>query len=515
MLQIRNLSMIHKKDLHTMLTDFSLTLNKGDKAAIIGEEGNGKSTLLKWIYDPKLVEGYAQVSGERHFPGESLGYLPQELPEEEKELSLYEFFSQESRFWDCTPGELGRLAGWLGISQEFFYGEQRMETLSGGEKVKAQLARLLLSQPTVLLLDEPSNDLDIETLQWLERLLLQFPDTVLFISHDETLIERTANVVIHLEQLRRKTVSRHLVAKMDYRTYLEERRAAFQNQEQKAKTEQWQERIRQEKLRKIQQRVEQDLRAVSRQDPHGGYLLKKKMKAVKSLERRYEREAGEMTQLPEEESALFVKFDDKIRLPGSKVILDFYLDRLMAPGEGRLLAEQIRLKVRGPEKICIIGKNGAGKTTLFRKIAGELLERKDIKAAYMPQNYQELLELSQTPLEYLTVTGDKEEQTRIRTYLGAMKYTADEMSHPVSELSGGQKAKILLLKMSMSGADVLLLDEPTRNFSPLSNPVIRQVLSDYKGAIISISHDRKYIRQVCSRVYRLTKDGLMQEEIDF
>lgn len=143
------------------------------------------------------------------------------------------------------------------------------------------------------------------------------------------------------------------------------------------------------------------------------------------------------------------------------------------------------------------------------------MERKDIKAAYMPQNYQELLELSQTPLEYLTVTGDKEEQTRIRTYLGAMKYTADEMSHPVSELSGGQKAKILLLKMSMSGADVLLLDEPTRNFSPLSNPVIRQVLSDYKGAIISISHDRKYIRQVCSRVYRLTKDGLMQEEIDF
>ncbi len=515
MLQIRDLSIVHKKDLHTILTDFSLNLNEGDKAVIIGEEGNGKSTLLKWIYDPKLVEEYAQVSGERHFPGERLGYLPQELPEREKELTVYEFFSKESQFWDCSPGELGRMAGWLGISREFFYGEQRMGTLSGGEKVKAQLARLLLSQPTVLLLDEPSNDLDIETLQWLERLLLQFPHMVLFISHDETLIERTANVVIHLEQLRRKTVSRHSVAKVDYRTYLDERKAVFSNQEQQAQTERRQERIRQEKFRKIQQKVEQDLRAVSRQDPHGGYLLKKKMKAVKSLERRYEREAGEMTQLPEEESALFVKFDDKIRLPGSKVILDFYLDRLMAPGEGRLLAEQIRLKVRGPEKICIIGKNGAGKTTLFRKIAGELLERKDIKAAYMPQNYQELLELSQTPLEYLTVTGDKEEQTRIRTYLGAMKYTADEMSHPVSELSGGQKAKILLLKMSMSGADVLLLDEPTRNFSPLSNPVIRQVLSDYKGAIISISHDRKYIRQVCSRVYRLTKDGLMQEEIDF
>ena len=126
----------------------------------------------------------------------------------------------------------------------------------------------------------------------------------------------------------------------------------------------------------------------------------------------------------------------------------------------------------------------------------------------MPQNYEELLDLSKTPVEYLSVTGDKEEITRIRTYLGSMKYTADEMSHPIAELSGGQKAKVLLLKMSMSGADVLILDEPTRNFSPLSGPVIRQVLDAYGGVIISISHDRKYIRQVCHTTYQLTSGGL-------
>lgn len=91
------------------------------------------------------------------------------------------------------------------------------------------------------------------------------------------------------------------------------------------------------------------------------------------------------------------------------------------------------------------------------------------------------------------------------------KYTADEMSHPIRELSGGQKAKVLLLKMSLSGADVLILDEPTRNFSPLSNPVIREVLSSFGGAIISISHDRKYIREVCDKVYRLTPQGLQEE----
>ena len=115
-------------------------------------------------------------------------------------------------------------------------------------------------------------------------------------------------------------------------------------------------------------------------------------------------------------------------------------------------------------------------------------------------------------MEYLAVIGDKEETTRIRTYLGSMKYTADEMSHPIRELSGGQKAKILLLKISMSGADVLILDEPTRNFSPLSRPVIREVLASYGGAIISISHDRKFIAQVCDTVYRLTADGLVKVE---
>ena len=177
-----------------------------------------------------------------------------------------------------------------------------------------------------------------------------------------------------------------------------------------------------------------------------------------------------------------------------------------------VLAKEISLRVKGSEKVCIIGKNGAGKTTLLRQIAQELLLREDIHAAYMPQNYDEMLDMEKTPVEFLCVTGDREEITRIRTYLGSMKYTADEMSHPMAELSGGQKAKVLLLKMSMSGADVLILDEPTRNFSPLSGPVIRGVLAAYGGAVISISHDRKYISQVCDTVYELTPDGLIKQE---
>lgn len=218
-----------------------------------------------------------------------------------------------------------------------------------------------------------------------------------------------------------------------------------------------------------------------------------------------------MTQMPETEEAIFFRFAQGEGIPAGKWVADFHLERLSAGN--RTLAENIQLQVRGPEKVCIVGKNGAGKTTLLRILAKELLARKDIRAAYMPQNYEELLELDRTPVEYLSRTFDREETSRIRTYLGSMKYTADEMDHQIRELSGGQKAKLLLLKMSMEQRNVLILDEPTRNFSPLSGPVIRKLLSTFPGAIISVSHDRKYMEEVCTALYELDGQGLHKVEV--
>lgn len=516
MLQIKRVKLLHKKDYRVILEDFSLVLNAGDKAVIIGEEGNGKSTLLKWIYNPELIEDYIQAEGERICHNESLGYLPQELSAEDREKTVYEFLCEEASFYEQTPKELGALAQSLQLTAEFFYESRQLKTLSGGEKVKVQMARLLMKNPSILLLDEPSNDIDIETLEWLEEFIKKSKQIVLYISHDETLIENTANMVIHIEQIRRKTVSRYTVAKMSYRNYVEERLQKMENQEQQAMNDRRQEKIRQEKFRRIQQSVEHAQNSVSRQEPHIGQLLKKKMKAVKSMEKRFEREREDMTQMPETEEAIFIKFGEHISMPSGKTVVEYTLEKLCVPidedGQERMLSEHIYLQVRGAQKVCIVGQNGVGKTTLLRKIAQDLLQRKDIKAAYMPQNYEDALDMTLTPVEYLSSTGDKEEITRIRTYLGSMKYTADEMSHPIQELSGGQKAKILLLKMSMSGANVLILDEPTRNFSPLSGPVIREVLAAFGGAIISISHDRKYISEVCNCVYRLTDQGLLNVE---
>ena len=195
-------------------------------------------------------------------------------------------------------------------------------------------------------------------------------------------------------------------------------------------------------------------------------------------------------------------------MPAGKTVIEYSLDELRTPDDTKILAKDIFLRVRGPEKICIVGTNGVGKTTLLKKMVKELLARSDIKVQYMPQNYEELLDLDVTPVEFLDETGDKKVRTRIRTYLGSLKYTADEMDHPIRELSGGQKAKVLLLKMSLSDANVLILDEPTRNFSPLSGPVIRKMISLFPGAVISISHDRKYIDEVCTKVYTLTENGL-------
>lgn len=514
MLQIKNLSITHKKDLRTVVQNFSCVLNDGDKAVMIGEEGNGKSTLLKWVYNPELIEEYAEGQGERILNRERLGYLPQELPAEHREKTLYEFFSEESSFFELTPKDLGRLAGEFGLGTEFFYKEQKLGTLSGGEKIKAQMLRLLMAEPTVLLLDEPSNDIDIETLEWLERFILGWPHIVLYISHDETLIARTANMVIHMEQLKRKTESKYTVARVPYEQYIAERKASLERQERLAQNDKREKEIRDEKLRKLEQRVGNRLDNISKVERDSiGRMLKKKMKAVKSMEKRFEREDENMTELPETEEAIFFKLGDKASgVPAGKTVIEYNLRCLETPDGERVLARNIKLLVRGSEKVCFIGKNGAGKTTLLRKMAEELPTRTDIHAEYMPQNYEELLDLSMTPVDFLDTSGDKEERTKIRTYLGSLKYTTDEMAHPIAELSGGQKAKVLLLKMSLSKANVLILDEPTRNFSPLSGGVIRTILAEFPGAILSISHDRKYMEEVCDTIYRLTEEGLVKVE---
>ena len=362
-----------------------------------------------------------------------------------------------------------------------------------------------------MLLDEPSNNLDLETLARLERLILQSEQPVVFISHDEVLLERTANGIIHLEQVKKKQQPRATVAHVGYSQYVARRSDAIEKQEQLALSERRDFDAKMEKYRQIRQCVEHEQNSISRGDPHGGRLLKKKMHTVQAVGKRFEREKENLTERPAFEEAMFLNLDEDISAPAGKIVLDFSLDSLCVGG--RCLARGLSLVVRGGEKLCIIGDNGAGKSTLLRLILQELEKRTDLKVGYMPQNYEDELDMDVSPVEFLAPGGDKESVTRVRTYLGSMKYTHDEMLHSIRGLSGGQKAKLFLLKLKLDRADVLLLDEPTRNFSPLSAPVVRELIARFNGTVISVSHDRRFMQEVCTRVLKLTPSGLKMVEI--
>lgn len=547
MLQVKHLTILHKKDLTTLIEDLTFSLAPGARAAVIGEEGNGKSTLLKLLYDPALVEGYVEWSGEILDTGLRKGYLAQELPPETLALPLWQFCTETPGFAQADPRAQADAARQVGLPAEIFWDERPLGSLSGGERVKLRLALLLLDAPDLLLLDEPSNDLDLATLGWLEQFLQTCPVPVLFISHDEALLTAAANQIIHLERLRRRTAPRATVARMGYEQYARERLEGFAKQEQTARKERAEFDAKLARYRQIRDKVDHQLNTISRQDPHGGRLLKKKMQSVVSTGRRFAREEAELTALPEWEEAIFTAFDpERSAIPAGKTVLRFTQPMLLAGGAGafaaaagpaapaaaadaadretpaapsdtgsapptpppRVLARNIALWVEGPEHIGIVGANGAGKSTLLKQLAAQLLPRADLRAAYMPQDYGDLLLGSATPVELLAPGGSREEITRARTLLGSMKYKAEEMDHPAAMLSGGQRAKLLFLGMVLRGSNVLLLDEPTRNFSPLSAPVIRRALAAFPGAILSVSHDRRYLAEVCTRLLLLDETGL-------
>ena len=199
MLQIQNCTLLHTKDGHYLMNNFSMTANPGDKIVLIGEEGNGKSTFLQWIYDPSYIQSYIEYHGQCIQTNERLAYLPQQLPAKDQALTIYEFFCESEAFFDHQT-DIGKYAKTLGSPADLAFSDQKMMTLSGGEKVKVQLLRLLLDEPTCILLDEPSNDLDIQTLEWLETWINAYPGILFYITHDETLIENTANQILHFEE---------------------------------------------------------------------------------------------------------------------------------------------------------------------------------------------------------------------------------------------------------------------------------------------------------------------------
>ncbi len=495
MLQVKNISLRLKENDRPLLSDFSFFLERGDKAAIIGEEGNGKSTLLKLMYDGNVP--YADVTGNIVRKG-NFGYLPQMMPAEEQALTPAQYLENVPLY------ERYELLEELGLDDELVSSERPIFTLSGGEKIKLQLLKILLSGADTLFLDEPSGDLDIPSLCFLQEFIQSTPLSVVYISHDETLLSETATVIIHMEQIHKKSVCRATVANLTYREYVEARNLQFDRQTQLANKAQTEHKKKFQRWQQVFEKVQHAQRTVSRGNPHGGQLLKKKMHSLLAQKRKLDSE--ELPEDPDREECILTRFNPNCCIPAQKRVLEFSLPLLEAGG--KTLSRNIELSVIGARRVCIVGANGAGKSTLLRKIYASLKDRTDITVGYMPQDYGEVLDPAQTPNEYFGAHYDKATMTRAMTYMGNMKFTADEMRRPIGTLSGGQRAKIIFLGMVLNNANVLLLDEPTRNFSPLSCPVVRRALTEFRGAVISVSHDRLFLEEVTEDVYLLNENGL-------
>ena len=499
--------MLEIKDLTISISDryliknLNLILNNGDKLAIIGEEGNGKSTLLKSILG---ICEYAEISGNINLKGNRIGYLEQSISNDKLDKSVYEFlFIDDTDYYDKI-NNLYKYLEIISLTDDIL--KQEIRTLSGGEKVKISILKLLLNEYDILFLDEPTNDLDIETLEWLEKFINNTNKPIMYVSHDETLLANTANMILHLEQIKKKTECRHTLLKIDYDTYVEQRLRKIEKQTQVARSEKREFNKQQEKLQRIMQKVEYQQNTITRADPHGAKVLKKKMHSLKSQERKLDE--TELTEVPDVEESISFSFEE-VEIPRAKNIINLNIDELKV--SNKVLSKNIKLDVIGNVHLCIIGKNGVGKSTLIKIIYNELKDRNDIKVGYMPQTYDDILNNYKYVLDFVCPNGSKDEITKARMFLGNMKFTRDEMISNIKDLSNGTKAKLFLIKLVLDKCDVLILDEPTRNVSPLSNPVIRKVLKEYKGTIISVSHDRKYINEVVNALYILTPDGLVKE----
>ena len=524
MLIISNLSLILKKDFRVLIKDFSLTVNKKDKIGIIGEEGNGKSSLLKAIYNQEEASKYLEIKGTINIKNEKIGYLPQMVEKELLEKSVNELLNEKIDYSLLDYKKYYFYIDKFNLDEEKLLSSSLLVgNLSGGERIKLFLLIELMKEPTVLLLDEPSNDLDLLSLNLLEELIINLDIPVIFISHDEHFLSRCANRIVHIESLKSKSEARVSVKNLSYDDYYQTREDFLDKniREFNKGKENFEKKI--EKYNRVYQSVNYALNTVSRQAPSVAKNLKDKMHSIKSMEKRYIKEKENLTQKYEVEDAINLKFDnlDKGRsgssnskinylVDANKEVLDLNIDSLQVNSGITLLDKQISLYIKGAKKIALIGENGVGKTTLLRLIYHELKKNTSFKVGYMSQNYEDELLNYLSPLDYLSKTlnvSNKEDLTRIQTYLGSLKLTFEEMNRSISSLSGGEKAKIFFAKLILEKDNVMLLDEPTRNISPLSNKAFINSIKEYNGVLIAVSHDRNFVYQVFDDIYELNKEN--------
>lgn len=518
MIEIELNNIIKNYGLKNVLNGMNLTLKTGERAAIIGCNGAGKSTVLKIIMKQENISAgtinirknatigilkqiyeyeetnpnvytFLQRSFEHFFELETkLKKLENEMSYEKNDEKMSELLQKYGNVqqkyiqmggYDIQE-KFNKICSGLQINEKML--NQNYNDLSGGEKTIVNLGALLLKEPSILLLDEPTNHLDMEKLEWLEKFLKEYKGTILMVSHDRYFLDKVATKTILLENGKEKIY----FGNYSYFLKEDEKRtlAEFENYKNQQKM-----------IKKMKESIK-TLRKF-------GELAKNEMffKRAKSIEKKL----AKIEQLPqvnlEQKTLLNFKLNIDSR-SGKDVVI---INNLNKNFESKNIFENANLQIHYGEKIALIGKNGTGKSTLLKIImnedceyTGEIKIGKSVNIGYIPQEIK-FEDDNQTILNFFE-QFDNRNETEIRTSLAKYMFRGNDVFKKVSSLSGGEKVRLILAKLLKQNINFLILDEPTNHIDIETRELLEEAIKEYSGTVLFVSHDRYFINNLAERI---------------
>ncbi len=523
------MSVLHVENLkksfadRTLFSDVSFEIRPGERVGLIGVNGTGKTTLMRILMGQETFDG-----GTFGMPqGTKLSYVEQ-IPALSGDVDLYRFTleafrplldleAEEARILEKlerNEGERDRLIKrqavvvdtlsreggttfraltrsallGLGFSEDDL--SRPVTSFSGGQISKAMLARAILSKADLLLLDEPTNNLDIAAIRWLTEYLRQFKGAVLVVSHDRAFLDDTVTRMLELQHGRIRGTDGNYTRYMELKMTARELEKKIWLKKQK-------------EIRRIEGIIEQQ----KRWNQERNYVT------IASKQHQIDRIKEDMVDPERDEKSIAFRFPTPAPT-GSEVIE--LKDLGMAFGEHRIFSH-IDCMIRAGQCVCLIGANGCGKTTLLKILTGQERPTEGtyklgagVRLGYYAQNTYDLHD-EKTAIGELYDTFPHMEYNRLRGYLGMFLFKNDDIDKRIGTLSGGEKARIRLLKLVLSGANVLLLDEPTNHLDIASAEVLESALEQFTGTVLIVTHDRYMVERLADRVILMTPDGLVEQ----
>jgi ATPase subunit of ABC transporter with duplicated ATPase domains len=517
MIRIENVS---KQNSHRLLfIEASATLQKQEKIGLVGPNGAGKTTLFRMINGEDLPDE-GQVSTER---GITIGYFYQDVGEmagrsavaevmegagpvsevaaelreleeamvdpdraDEMDAIIERYGEVQARYEELDgyslDGRAREVLDGLGFSQEMMDGD--VGALSGGWKMRVALARILLMRPDVMLLDEPSNHLDIESLIWLEAFLKGYDGALLMTSHDRAFMNRIVNKIIEIDGGSLTSYSG------DYEFYEQQRLLADKQQ--------------QAQFERQQAMLAKEIKFIERFKARASHAsqVQSRVKKLEKIDR---------VEPPKRRQTVAFEFQPAPR-SGEDVVT---IKNVHKRYGSKVIYEGLDFQIRRKERWCIMGVNGAGKSTLLKLVAGSsepdqgtVARGPSVKMGYFAQHAMDLLDGDLTVFEQLEHSFPQAGQAPLRALAGCFGFSGDEIEKKCRVLSGGEKARLVMAIMLFDPPNLLVLDEPTNHLDIATKEMLIAALAQYEGTMLFVSHDRHFLAALSNRVLELTPDGI-------